>query len=308
MNYLYICLVAILSYLVGSIPFGLLIGLSRGIDPRQHGSNNIGTTNIARIFGLKFAVFTFILDTLKGMAVIGVIRIIEFCGVDVSAVRYLFFVDILPLYGFFSILGHVFSVFLKFKGGKGVATSFGVMLVLNWVSATAGGLTYGVVLLITAYGSLASLIALAMADIVGLLYIIFVNSNTFKVHFLYLVFLFAMTLVILLSHINNIRRLKDKNERRFNIGLPKHNEMRIAQHQTIERIVQNLTLVPYEMIKKRYLYVSNKKIIVVFYKKTFTFDINKVSLNDVYSNYNIKSLTIYREKKKSTYVMFEFDI
>ncbi len=145
----------LVSYLLGSLPFGLWIGLAwKGVDIRTLGSKNIGATNVLRVLGWPPATVVFLLDTLKGM--LGIVVFSELF-------RYMFAAS-MPIYyrvplGICAILGHSFSPFLRFKGGKGVATSLGVLLALNPIAALIGLFTWGAVLLITRYVSLASLVA-----------------------------------------------------------------------------------------------------------------------------------------------------
>ena len=110
-----------IAYLIGGIPFGLLIGrLVKGIDVRQHGSGNLGATNVFRVVGKKWGIFVLLLDAFKGYAA---------CALPVLLAFSLNPYALLGL-GVAAILGHVFPVWLGFKGGKGVATSLGVFLAL----------------------------------------------------------------------------------------------------------------------------------------------------------------------------------
>jgi glycerol-3-phosphate acyltransferase PlsY len=111
--------IVLASYLIGSIPFGLLISKMRGVDPRRKGSGNIGATNILRVVGKKEAILTLVCDVLKGFIPIFASGLLELTEGT------LFFIALAV------ILGHIFPVFLKFKGGKGVATSFGAFLALS---------------------------------------------------------------------------------------------------------------------------------------------------------------------------------
>lgn len=109
----------ILAYFLGSIPFGLIIGrLVRGIDVRQHGSGNVGATNVFRVVGKKWGILVLFLDALKGYAAVAVP---VWTNAQVAP-------PVLMLTGIVAILGHSFSIWLKLKGGKGVATSLGVFL------------------------------------------------------------------------------------------------------------------------------------------------------------------------------------
>src|SRR5438270_689765 len=114
-----------LAYLVGSIPFGLLVGLAKGIDVRKSGSGNIGATNVARLLGGRFFALVFTLDLLKGL-----LPVLAACYLLKPWLQAPAFDDYVLwlVIGFAAIAGHMFSVFLKFKGGKGVATSTGVIL------------------------------------------------------------------------------------------------------------------------------------------------------------------------------------
>src|SRR3954468_5810698 len=119
---LLLCLIPF-AYLVGSIPFGLIVGLSKGIDPRKAGSNNIGATNVGRLLGGKFFALVFFLDMLKGLLPMLAAGFALQWRAQ-SQIHYILWL----LVGFAAIAGHMFSIFLKFKGGKGVATGAGVAL------------------------------------------------------------------------------------------------------------------------------------------------------------------------------------
>lgn len=111
------------AYLCGSIPFGLIVGKAKGIDPRTAGSGNIGATNLGRLLGPKFFAVVFILDLLKGaLPTLAAGAVIGFHVDDWQTGLLWMFVAAV------AVIGHIFSVFLKFKGGKGVATSAGVVL------------------------------------------------------------------------------------------------------------------------------------------------------------------------------------
>src|SRR5688572_33095205 len=112
-----------LAYVLGSVPFGLIVGLARGIDPRKAGSGNIGATNVGRLLGGKFFALVFALDLLKGLLpALAASWIVHRRGEVADWRTYALWL----LVGFAAIAGHMFSAFLRFKGGKGVATSAGV--------------------------------------------------------------------------------------------------------------------------------------------------------------------------------------
>ena len=109
-----------LAYFIGSIPFGFLIGKMKGVDLRKEGSGNIGATNCGRVLGKKYAVIVFLLDVLKGFIFVFLFRF-KFISPQYMVISPL-------LYGLLAALGHSYSIYLNFKGGKAVATSCGMIL------------------------------------------------------------------------------------------------------------------------------------------------------------------------------------
>jgi glycerol-3-phosphate acyltransferase PlsY len=147
----------IASYLVGAIPFGLVIGKMVGIDVRQQGSRNIGATNVSRLLGKKLGFLTLILDVLKGLlpmvaasALLGESegRDLYICGC-----------------GVFAVLGHMFPVYLGFKGGKGVATGLGVFLFLSPVVILISLVVFVAVVSLSGFVSAGSLLASALVPL-----------------------------------------------------------------------------------------------------------------------------------------------
>ena len=142
----------LVSYLAGAIPFGLLIARQlKGIDIRSVGSGNIGATNVGRLLGFRFFLLVFALDLLKGLIpTLGLPLALRSLGVPVSA-------DLPVLIGLAAILGHNFPVYLGFKGGKGVATSLGVLLALDPVACGVAAVGFFAVFLLCRYVSLSSI-------------------------------------------------------------------------------------------------------------------------------------------------------
>ena len=149
--------VALLSYLIGSIPFGYLVArLARGIDIREHGSKNIGATNVGRVMGLKWFFVVFLLDFLKA-------------AVPVSLLTYGYLPGVTPegwpqtgvaaIAGLCILIGNMFPVFLQFRGGKGAATGTGVMLPLAAIPLLVALGTFLVIFFTTRYVSLGSILA-----------------------------------------------------------------------------------------------------------------------------------------------------
>src|SRR5258708_7503576 len=154
---------AVAAYVAGSIPFGLIVGRMKGIDVRKAGSGNIGATNVGRLLGKRFFFLVFLLDMLKGLIPMVLAATVARRTSPTPATY-----AMVLLVGFAAIAGHMFSVFLGFKGGKGVATSAGVILGL-WPYYTLPGLVaigaFLVVVYFWRYISLASMVAAAVFPI-----------------------------------------------------------------------------------------------------------------------------------------------
>ena len=142
----------IAGYGLGSIPFGLVLGKLAGTDVRTIGSGNIGATNVLRTGRKGLALATLLGDMFKGTAAVLLMR--AWGGDDLGLIA-----------GFAAVLGHVFPVWLKFKGGKGVATYIGVLIGVSWPIAAAFGVIWGAVAALTRYSSLSGLIATAATPV-----------------------------------------------------------------------------------------------------------------------------------------------
>ena len=176
---------SVAAFIIGSIPTGLLIARSRGIDLKQKGSGNIGATNVLRTTGKWPAFFTLCGDTLKGAAAVMLARHYD-TGILYEGVI-----------GIFSILGHNFSLFLRFKGGKGVATSLGVLSVYSPFTALFTGILWLLTIFITKYSSLAALVSFGFLPVSMIL---FDTGEKFPIAL-------TMALMILIRHCENISRL-----------------------------------------------------------------------------------------------------
>jgi glycerol-3-phosphate acyltransferase PlsY len=192
------------AYLLGAVPFAFLIARAYGKDLRTIGSGNIGATNLARALGRKWGYICFALDVLKGFIPMVAVRAIAGTP-DRPALLALWLAV-----GVAAILGHVFSVFLAFKGGKGVATSFGVALGL-WPYFTIPGLValavWVAVVLVWRYVSLASIcgaVSFAIALLVGIL---IVPDWTVSALWPLLIAAVGIPLMVIVRHRENIRRL-----------------------------------------------------------------------------------------------------
>ena len=147
-------LLVIFSYLLGSVPSGLIIGKLSGLDVRKAGSGNIGATNVARLLGKKVGLLTLVADTGKGFVPIWLAQQIGSSD------------PITALVGIAAFLGHLYPIFLKFKGGKGVATGFGVFLGLAPLATTILLVLFAAVAFTTRIVSLSSMVSAVAAPLV----------------------------------------------------------------------------------------------------------------------------------------------
>ena len=182
------------SYLVGSIPFGYILGRLKGVDLRQHGSGNIGTTNAFRVLGKQLGMLVFCCDAAKGFfpALIGAHHAPAW---GVAA-------------GLAAVVGHNWSVFLGFRGGRGAATGMGVALALITKVIIVGFIVWLLVILTTGYVSLGSILASLSVPVIALI---------FGVQPVYYIFIVPAVAMIVFRHLPNIRRLRNGTEPRVRI-------------------------------------------------------------------------------------------
>ena len=186
-------IVAVYSYLLGSIPFGLVLTkIFLKKDIREIGSGNIGTTNVLRTGKKSLAVATLMLDLLKGYFSI--------------IITFSYFENLISYSALICFIGHIFPVWLKFKGGKGVATYLGVILALSYKFFLIFGITWLVLSFLFRYASLSSIISSL---------IVFVYSYFFINNFSLILFIFFV--IIIYTHRDNIVRLKNSEESKIKL-------------------------------------------------------------------------------------------
>ena len=218
----------LIAFLLGSIPFGLLIAKAKGIDIRKHGSGNIGATNVLRTMGKKYGITCLVLDALKGLIpVILGLSLIRFTGMrnpmmldsltPWSAEFPMLTAQVMQVItGLFAILGHNYSPWVGFKGGKGIATSAGVLIALMPAGVVILLLVFLITFAVTRYVSLASIIAAATLPLVtiwGSWYHGKIADGTWNKP----LFIFSVVIAILAiwKHRSNIQRLRAGTENRF---------------------------------------------------------------------------------------------
>ena len=195
----------LIAYLLGSIPFGLLIGrFWLGVDVRQQGSGNIGMTNVMRVGGKLPGALTFILDFGKAWlaVVIADLLLVEESTPEPT-------LGILMLVGAFAILGHVFPVFLRFKGGKGISCQIGTLLAVYYPLALVG---MGTWLLMFAWKKISSLSAIVMLCLLPPVSLVLPGMMTEMPTWDLTVIQAALSLLLLYCHRDNLRRLREGSE------------------------------------------------------------------------------------------------
>ncbi len=183
-----------IAYLLGSVPFGLVFSKAKGIDPRLHGSGNIGATNISRVLGKGWGITTLLCDTLKGyLPVLAAIRL------ELPSI-------IVALTGLAAVAGHCYSVFLTFKGGKGVATALGVFLAICPKAVAIAAVVFAGALYYTGYVSVGSLASVACMPV---LLFFFKNDSIIQT------MAWTVCFIIWLRHKDNIARLRKGEEKKI---------------------------------------------------------------------------------------------
>lgn len=199
----------VVSYLLGSIPFGLIIGKLAGKDLRQHGSGNIGSTNAVRTLGYKLGALSALCDILKGALVICIIYFLEAVNVWYNPIV-INGESLYALYGLMAVVGHCFPVYIKFKGGKAVATSLGVLFAVVPFAALLAIIAFIICVLITGYVSLSSSVATLIAVITNFTLYTIVYDKLFNS---LIILMFAV--LIFIKHIPNYKRLLNHTEHCF---------------------------------------------------------------------------------------------
>ena len=186
--------VTLYAYLLGSVPFGLVLTkLFLNKDLRNVGSGNIGATNVLRAGKKSLGLLTLVLDGLKGYITV--------------AATYYYFTDYIYLAALLSFLGHIFPVWLKFKGGKGIAVFLGILFAFSTNLGIIFSICWVLILYFTRYASVSSLVS------VGIIFIYSIYlENSFKVMFFFIILIIAVY-----THRENIVRLKKKTENKINL-------------------------------------------------------------------------------------------
>ena len=221
MTYLWIGLLMLLSYFLGSIPSGLIIGkVFKNVDIRQFGSKNTGATNAIRVLGFKYGIWAFVFDMFKGALVILLVFLIGDTSLYLVGTHQ---INISSIYGMVAVLGHVFPIYINFKGGKAVATSAGMIFAIEPLVAVIVIILFLVIFLKTRYVSLSSTFAASIALLLFVLRVFVPNIFIYSLNSRFniatrimdLIVVCILGTIIFIRHKANYKRLQMGTEYKF---------------------------------------------------------------------------------------------
>jgi len=213
---LYLLSLILVSYFVGAIPFAFIVGkIFKNVDLRKHGSGNLGSTNAFRVLGTPLGIFVQILDISKGLIVVLLLSTFFYHNLPFRNLTPFDDITVLKIIaGISAVIGHSFSVFMSFKGGKGINTALGMLISLSPVDVSISMGFFLLVLISSGYVSLGSVVASFMFPM-----IMFIRENIFKVEIYgyntLIFFSIAVSVLLIYNHRSNIKRLLIGTENRF---------------------------------------------------------------------------------------------
>jgi glycerol-3-phosphate acyltransferase PlsY len=214
--------IILLSYLVGSIPTSIIVSkLTKGIDIRDYGSGNAGGTNVMRVLGWKQGLFVIILDSLKGVLAVIVIARLHYGAIPFTNVTpFDDFTLIQIIAGIAAVIGHVWTVFAGFRGGKGIATALGMLLMISTIDMLVAVGIFIVVVFVSRYVSLGSILGAIAVPLT-----LVIRENVFNVNIpnysTLLPFIILVSLIVIFTHRKNVVRLINGNEHKLNFSKKK---------------------------------------------------------------------------------------
>ncbi len=206
-------IIILISYLLGSIPTSIILSkVFGGIDIREHGSGNAGGTNVVRVLGWKIGIFVMIIDVLKGTVATAWVSQMQLINSNTVSIFDPFMLSVIC--GIAAIIGHVWTIFAKFRGGKGVATGMGMMIALSPTDISVGVIIFIIIVSLTKYVSVGSMFGVA-----SIVLSIFIRKNIFNAEIQgYEILLWSTSLIslfIIYTHRANIKRLLSGTENKF---------------------------------------------------------------------------------------------
>ncbi|RPH74479.1 glycerol-3-phosphate 1-O-acyltransferase [bacterium] len=217
-----LAIIVVLSYLIGSIPNSIIISKAvKGIDIREHGSGNAGGTNVMRVLGWKYGLLVILLDALKGVIVVVVVARLHYGSMpfqNITPFDDLTLIQIIA--GISATIGHIWTIFAGFRGGKGIATALGMLLMIVTIDMLISIGIFIIVVAVSRYVSLGSIlgaIAVPLTLVVreNILHVNIPGYNTL------LPFVIAVSLLVIYTHRKNVVRLLNGNESKVNFSKKK---------------------------------------------------------------------------------------
>lgn len=215
--------IIILSYLIGSIPTSIIVSkLARGIDIRDYGSGNAGGTNVIRVLGWKHGVLVIILDALKGVLAVVVVARLHYGSMPFHNVTpFDDFTLVQIIAGISAVIGHIWTVFAGFRGGKGIATALGMLLMITTIDMLVAIGVFVLVVSISKYVSLGSIIGAIAVPLT-----LVIRENIFNVNIpgynTLLPFVIAISMLVIFTHRKNVVRLLNGNESKISFSKKKN--------------------------------------------------------------------------------------
>jgi acyl phosphate:glycerol-3-phosphate acyltransferase len=209
--------IIILSYLIGSIPTAILVSkAAKGIDIRQHGSGNAGGTNVMRVLGWKHGIFVILLDTFKGVLAVVIVARLHYGDMPFANITpFDDFTLVQIIAGVSAVIGHIWTIFAGFKGGKGIATALGMLIMIITIDMLIAVGVFILAVTISRYVSLGSLLGAITVPLS-----LVIRENIFHVdiqgYHTILPFLIALSLLVIYTHRKNVVRILNGTETKFN--------------------------------------------------------------------------------------------
>ncbi len=220
-----IIILLVVTYLIGSVPSAVWVGKAfHGIDVREHGSGNAGATNTFRVLGKKAGIPVLLLDVLKGTIAVNLVLIQSKYAIEDIAP----YTNLKLAFGFCAVLGHIFPLFAGFRGGKGIATLLGIVLAVHPPAALSSLGVFLLVLTLTKYVSLGSMIA----GITFPLFILFVFTENQVLSLI--IFSSVVAVLIIITHQKNIIRLLNHDENKTYLFGKRHKIAGINEEQEVD--------------------------------------------------------------------------
>lgn len=212
-------LILVLSYLVGAIPTAIIISrFARGIDIREHGSGNAGGTNVFRVLGWKYGILTIVLDAFKGTIAVVLISRLHYGNIPFNNITPFDDFTLIQIFaGVAAVLGHIWTIFAGFRGGKGIATALGFLIAIITIDILFAVAVFAIMVYLFRYISLGSITAALSLPL-----IMIIRENIFNVdisgYHTILPFTIAIALLVVFTHRTNVNRLINGTERKISFS------------------------------------------------------------------------------------------